>query len=262
MNPRHAVAVLLAAATLAAPAGAQPGDKTYIDIKARAKGTTEWLDSVTVDGGGYENPVDVEVAVFYYRNTGDGLATVVHNILVNGIGGSAWKPAIGDSFTILDRADSSQHPDGRQGNFNFGGQAQDGYTSANSATNDTGRLRIAAKNNTQDAPGGGISVKQNTPVALGTNFDARDGVMGFRFDLRLVADEATAYDRRFEIDAPKNRVNAYRVYQSAIDLPTDLLPSLLDTDKAFIHAVWTPAPGTLAPLGLAALLLPRRRRRD
>ncbi len=220
---------LIAFAVLAAPTFAQPGDKDQIDVKARVKGTTQWVDVIDYSPAASDSPVDVEVGVFFYRSVGVGFSTCVFSVVT-----SAWLP--GDVATLLDRADSAKHPDGRHGNFNFGGQAQAAYTTGI----DAGRLRLAATGNAGDAIGGGISVKQNTPLALGTAFDKSDGVLGFKYEVRLVNPTPGHVTRRTLVcDVPKSRINSFSVYEEGgrqyfVPIGTDLLP----TDIVTINIQW------------------------
>lgn len=248
------IAVIVALAGIASAALAQPGTATYIDVKGRIAGTTDWLDVVNFNSVDLSANVKVEIGVFYFRNAGFGLATVVHNVTT-----SNWNTAAGDTFAIVDRADSTQHPDGRQGNFNFGGQAQAGYTTG---ALDTGRLRIAAVNNPNDLAGGGISIKQNTPVALGAGFNQADGVLGYRFDITVFNPTPGANNARSLVStAPTDRVNSYRMYAtSTSSTATDILASLTAADPFTLNATWAPAPASLALLGMGGLVISRRRR--
>lgn len=245
------IVALVALAGMASAAFAQPGDKSVIDIKARIAGTTDWLDVVNFNTADLNATVNIEVGVFYFRNEGYGFSTCVHNITT-----SNWLAT--DTATLIDRADSSLHPDGRQGNFNFGGQKQDKYTTGA----DAGRLRIAASGNAGDVIGGGISVKQNTPVALGAGFNTADGVLGFRFDITLANPTPGAENSRSLVsDAPANRVNSFSIYETAASSTAkSIKASLLATDVATINATWAPAPASLALLGLGGLVTGRRRR--
>jgi len=236
-----------ALAVLPAAALAQPGDKTYIDVRVRVFGTSDpFVDNLSFIRPDH-TPADVEVGLFYYRERGDGLSTVVHNIV-----GFPYSAALGDSVTILDRTDSSLHPDGRVGNFNFGGQFQMLYHTGTTGV-DANRFRIAANNNPDDAAAGGVSVKQNTPVALGTNFNGADGVFGYHFKLTMAC-AADGSSRTMMLDAPKNRINSFTVYNGG-----DFPPVILDTDVATV-TLSVPAPASFSALALAGLVTPRRRR--
>lgn len=245
------IVALVALAGMASAAFAQPGSKNQIDVKARIAGTTDWLDVVNfsvLDG----TSVNIEVGVFYFRSSGYGFSTSVHNIVTSNWGAN-------DVATLLDRADSAKHPDGRQGNFNFGGQAQDKYTTGI----DAGNLRIAATGNAGDAIGGGISIKQNTPVALGAAFNTADGVLGYRFDITLNnSTPGSASSRSLVSNAPLAKVNSYSVYDTNTSTTaTSVKATLLDTDVATINAAWVvPAPASLALLGMGGLVIGRRRR--
>ena len=245
------VVALIALAGLAGTAFAQ---ENKIDIKVRVFGSNDpWSDSLTLQSANLVDPIVVEVGAFYYRSTGYGLATVVHNIV-----GSPYSAANGDLATVLDRADSALHPDGRVGNFNNGGQFQVVYHTGTSGI-DANRFRVAANGNAGDVAAGGISVKQNTPVALGSNFDTTDGVLGYHFKLSLACYNGGA-ERLVNLDAPLSKINSYRVYStSASSTATNVTP-IAATDGASLRVSWLPAPGSLGLLGLGALVVGRRRR--
>ncbi len=221
------IASVFALGACSLSAFAQPGDRNQIDIKARIKGTTAWLDTINYSAATADTPLDVEVGVFFYRDQGVGFATCVFAATT-----SNWLP--GDIVTLVDRPDSQRHPDGRQGNFNTGGQMQGAFTTGI----DAGRLRIAAFNNTADAIGGGISVHQNIPTSVG--FDTSDGVLGFRFDITIVNPlPGHATSRTMVCEAPKNRINSYGVYGSDMLEHCVLCgPTLLPTDGATIDVRW------------------------
>ncbi len=237
----------LASTTLAA--------NSQIDIKVRVYGTNDqWVDSLTLQSANLVDPIVVEVASFYSFSTGYGFATSTHSIT-----GSPYSAANGDLATILDNASSSQHPDGRVGNLNFGGQFQVIYHTGTTGT-DANRFRIGASGNASDAAAGGISIKQNTPAALGTNFDTTNGVMGYHFKLSLACYNGGAA-RTITLDAPKAKINSYSVYaNSSSATATTILATLLASDPATVNVSWAPAPASLGLLGLGGLVAGRRRR--
>lgn len=231
---------------LSAPAMAQ---RNAIDIKVRLAGTTEWLEQVDYINTTNLDPALVEVAVFYERGTGYGFSGSVHNIVTENWGA-------GDIPMLLDRADSAQHPDGRQGRFNFGAQRQQAYTGGP----DLNTLRIAAANNTQNATGGGISVKQNTPPASGSLFDASNPALGFRFDVLLVP-RNLGTPNVYELLTPLNRIANFAVYATETSTSGTNVPlSSLVRDGATITTFWSvPSPGWPA-LGIVIGLYRLRRR--
>jgi hypothetical protein len=229
---------------LLATTGAAYAQRNAIDIKLRWAGETQWLDILDIVGPDDRN---IEVGVFYERSTGFGFAGSVHNIVINN-----WATDDGDQVFLLDRPDSTQHPDGRQGRFNFGAQRQAAYSTGA----DMGSLRIAAANNTQNVIAGGISVRQNTPVASGSLFDTGDPVLGFRFNLRLASPRFQSY----HIFTPADRVHSFTVFTSESSTSGTNLPlSSVVLDGAIIRYIPSPSSAWFAML---ALTLTRRQRRS
>jgi hypothetical protein len=249
------LAALVALAGLAGSAFAQPGNETRISVKVRPFGTTDaWVSSATYVSANLVDPIVLEVGVFVARNTGYGLSTVVASLY-----GSPYSAANGDAVSLLDRTDSSNHPDGRVGNFNFGGQFQVLYHTGTAGV-DANRFRIAANSNPNDVAAGGISLKQNTPVALGTAFDQSNDVLAYHYKLSLACYNNGA-QRTITLDAPKAKVNSFTVYAASTSTTaTNIIGTLLDTAPASVVVSWAPAPASLALLGLGGLVAGRRRR--
>ncbi len=247
---------VVALVALAGIAGTAAAQTTNIMYKVRPFGSSDpWVSAASYVSPNLVDPIVLEVGAFYYRNTGYGLSTVVHSIY-----GSPYSAANGDAAEVLDDNPSSTlHPDGRVGNFNFGGQFQVVYHTGTTGV-DANRFRIAANGNANDVAAGGISVKQNTPVALGSNFDTTDGVLGYHFKLTLACYNGGA-ERTITIDTPTNKVNSFTVYSSAASATaTNIKASLSATSPASITVRWVPAPASLGLLGLGALVAGRRRR--
>lgn len=231
-----------AALALSLAAGNALAQRNAIDIKVRRAGDTTWTDLLVISSVQLEH---VEVAVFYERDSGYGFSGSVHNVLV-----SNWTP--NESVVLLDRADSAQHPDGRQGRFNFGAQRQQAYTTGI----DAGRMRIGAANNTVNAAGGGISVKQAPPSVSGTLFDTSNPALGFRFDLFFSGGSLSSM---WELTSPISHVANFAIYPTQTSTSGSNVPlSSVVTDGALIVI---PAPGSMV-VGAVAGLFARRRRRD
>lgn len=233
----ESAATVVAMCGLAMAAAAQ---RNAINVMLSLDGGATWSDFESVGGTG--QPVRISVGVFYERATGFGLWGSVHNIVL------ADTTAL-DEIVLLDRSDSVQHPDGRQGRFNFGGQRQQAYR-------DGSTVRIAAANNTQDAITGGISVRQNTPPRSGTLFDTSNPAYGFRFDMLI--DTSPGW-RVIDVTTPLSRVASFAVYatdQSTSGLNQDLGSLVLDGATIWVNV---PAPASAA-LAAAIALRPRRRK--
>ncbi len=247
------VAALLALVGIAGTAAAVD---TQVILKVRRYGTTDpWVSTASYVSPNLVDPIDLEVGAFYTRSTGYGLSTVIHSIT-----GSPFSGANGDAVTILDdNPTSSLHPDGRQGNFNFGGQFQVVYHTGTSGT-DANRFRIAANGNPNDVAAGGISVKQSTPVALGTHFDTSNPVYGYHFKLSLACYNG-GEARLVTITAPDAKINSFTVYSSSQSATaTNIKTSLVPTAPALVTVSWIPAPPSVALLAAGGCLAFRRRR--
>ena len=247
---------IAALVALAGIAGSALAVDTKIDIKVRKFGTTDaWVDALTLQSANLVDPIVVEVGAFYSFSTGYGLATALHSIT-----GTPYSAANGDLATIIDdNPTSTLHPDGRVGNFNFGGQFQLVYQTGTSGT-DANRFRIGANGNAADNAAGGISTKQNTPVALGTNFDTTNGVLGYHFKLSLACYNGGAA-RVITLDAPKAKISSFTVYDNAgSSTATNIISTLMASDPATLNVSWAPAPASLGLLGLGGLVAGRRRR--
>lgn len=238
----------MAILTFAGLASSVLAQRNAIDVKVRVAGESEWrdqLDSVAAIGSG---ALHIEIAVFYEIEQGYGFGGSLHNVVVSG-----WNPAL-DQVMLLDRPDSAQHPDGRQGRFNFGSQRQAAYT----AGADLGTLRIAAANNTQNAAGGGISVFQGPPVVWGTLFDTSNPAFGFRFDM-LLAEREPGVTTEYVLDTPLVSVFGwYETAESNIMTRPKWIPEI--HDGAVIRTTWVPGPASWSALSVGMLGVFRRRR--
>jgi len=237
-------------------AGTADAAVSQIVFMARPWGSTgAWSSAANVVSPNLVDPIEFEVGVFYSYSTGYGFSTCVHSIY-----GSPFSGASGDAVAILDDNPSSTlHPDGRQGNFNFGGQFQVVYHTGTSGV-DANRFRIAANGNAQDATAGGVAVRQGTPVANGTHFDSSNPAYGYHFKLSLACYNGGA-ERTVTIDCPITKISSYTVYSSASSATaTNIKTSLIDSLPATVTVSWAPSPGPVGVLGIASLLACRRRR--
>jgi len=249
---------VVALAVCPGAAGLAYAEVTQISIKLRPWGSSgAWSDALTLQSLNLTDPIELEVGAFYSRASGYGMGASVHNIV-----GSPYSAADGDAAILLDRTSGVLHPDGRVGNFNFGSQAQAVYHTG-SAGVDATRFRIAAPGNPDDSIFGGISVNQNSPVALGSNFDASNPAFGYHFKLSLACYNGGAA-RTVTIDAPKSRTVAFTTYATSTSTSkSQALSSLVDSDPASVTVSWIPAPASLGLFGLGtALAVGRRRRRS
>lgn len=221
------------------------GEVTQIDIKVRPWGSSgAWSDTLALQGSNLIDPIEVEVGAFYSRESGFGMGTCVHAIV-----GAPYSAADGDAASLLDRADGFLHPDSRVGNFNSGTQAQAIYHTGTLGV-DANRFRIAAKGNPDDSVFGGISINQNSPVSLGTNFDVSNPAYGYHFKLSLACYNGGA-SRTVTIDAPKDKTAAYAVYATSTSTSkSPALQFLVDANPASVTVSWLPAPATLGLFGM------------
>ncbi len=220
---------ILASGALSTTSTAQLGEHPQIDIKARVRGESQWRDVVDVSVG-TNDVLELEFGVFLYRKYGFEMARCTCSLMVSG-----WNGV--DQASLLDRADSPIHPDGRQGPFNFGGQAQHAYTTGL----DAGRLRIAASNNPGDVPAGGVNM---TRASSSMSDFPLEGLLGFRFDITLVNPRpGNPGVQSLVADAPLDRVTSYAVFESRSSISsTSIRDLLVATDVASIRVRWTKCP--------------------
>lgn len=237
---------------LAASASIACAQRNAVITMVRLSGDSVWherLDYRTPWGSTTHSPI--EVGIFYERASGYGFARAIHSVEV-----SNWHPERGDYATLLDRPDSALHPDGRQGRFNFGAQAQQAYTGGV----DIGRLRVGPTGDPDDNAGFGIDIRQDSPVHAGSAFDTSNLVLGFRLDIALAFpgdDQVHTY-----ITGPHG-FGAFLIF----DTPQSTTATYIDPNTvvvrgALITTQWqTPAPSSALAVGATCAGFGLRRRR-
>ncbi|MBL8964753.1 MAG: PEP-CTERM sorting domain-containing protein [Phycisphaeraceae bacterium] len=145
--------------------------------------------------------------------------------------------------------------DGRLAGFDFGGQTQVVFETGN-------QLRIDAKGDTGNNPNAGISTSQNTPGALGTNFNTGKSVVVYKFAVNLHTNRNDGDKLTLRImDGGENgspdQITSFKVYEnsgSTAGIQVD------DETGGTSVITFVPAPASLALIGLGGLAAARRRR--
>lgn len=159
---------------------------------------------------------------------------------------TGWDVGGSDSADLTPGKGSAN--DGRLAGFDFGGQTQQIFEAA-------GSLRIDAKGDSGNNPNAGISTSQNTPGALGTNFNTNKTALVYRFAVTTHAGHAAADVITFSIG--QNQITSFKGYASSgATSGTDITGATGDSGTI----TFVPAPASLALVGLAGLTAGRRRR--
>jgi hypothetical protein len=146
--------------------------------------------------------------------------------------------------------------DGRLAGFDFGGQTQQVYETGN-------QLRIDAKGDNANNVNAGISTSQNTPGALGTNFNTNKSAVVYKFSIALHAAHAAGDVITLRImdgagNGSPDNITSFKAYESASSTAGVQLSGELGDTGTVTFIV--PAPASMALVGMAGLAAARRRR--
>lgn len=175
-----------------------------------------------------------------------GISGARYNVISNNAGG--WDVGGNDTIDLTPAKGSAT--DGRYAGFDFGGQTQQVFEGAAS-------LRIDAKGDTGNNANAGISTSQNTPGALGTNFNTNvDHVPVYKFAIKLSNNPEIG--RQIIIKILGSEITSFKGYETASSTAGVQIPGP-EGDTGTITVV--PAPGVLGAAGLVSVAALRRRRR-
>ncbi|MCC6425292.1 MAG: PEP-CTERM sorting domain-containing protein [Phycisphaerales bacterium] len=236
---------LIAVAGLATAAVARPAPNLSLEFSTNGGGT--WSSDVAVAPG---TSVWVQV-VMSIPDDMYGISGARYNITSTNAAG--WDSAGADSVDLSTAKGSAT--DGRLAGFDFGGQTQQVFEALNS-------LRIDAKGDNNNTPNAGISTSQNTPGALGSNFNTAKVAAVYRFQINTSATHALTDSIVLQImdggaNGSPNQITSFKGYTSSASTSgTDITGATGDTGRI----TFIPAPASLALVGLAGLAAGRRRR--
>ncbi len=231
---------LLAVAGIAAGASAHG---VGLDLRF-SKGISDgglWTSNITANPGEtvYVR-VEMSIPDTYY-----GISGARYNIISNNAGG--WDVGGNDVIDLTPGKGSAT--DGRYAGFDFGGQTQVTFESPSS-------LRIDAKGDTNNNPNAGISTSQNTPGALGTNFNTRiDHVPVFKFAVKLSNNPEVG--RQIILKILNSEITSFKGYETSSSTAGVQIDG---AEGANGTITIVPAPGVLFAAGIAGLAVVRRRR--
>ncbi len=235
---------IVAVAGLAATAMARPSPNLTLEFSTD---DSVWTSDAIVAPG--EDKVFVRVIMnipeSYY-----GISGARYNI--TSLAGD-WDLGGNDSIDLTPGKGSAT--DARLAGFDFGGQTQVIFESGN-------QLRIDAKGDNGNNPNAGISTSQNTPGALGTNFNTSKSAVVYKFAVMLHAahvngDEITLRIMDGGANGSPDQITSFKAYETAASTAgVQLAGETGDTG----HITFTPAPASLALVGLAGIAAGRRRR--
>ncbi len=236
---------LIAVAGLAAVAVARPAPG--LSLSFSTDGGSTWFDDIAV-APGTTVLVGVTMSIpdqFY------GISGARYNVVSTNAAG--WDSAGNDSVDLTPGKGSAT--DGRVAGFDFGGQTQVTFEAANS-------LRIDAKGDNANNPNAGISTAQNTPGALGANFNTAKVAMVYKFNVvtsagHLLTDAIELRIADGGANGSPNQITSFKGYATSASTLGDAIAGATgDTGRI----TFTPAPASLALVGLAGLAAGRRRR--
>ncbi|GMV24640.1 MAG: hypothetical protein AMXMBFR58_06710 [Phycisphaerae bacterium] len=229
---------LIAVAGLATVAVARPDPSLTLQFSDNNGAT--WSDDINVAPGAVVwVGVVMSIPDNYY-----GISGARYNV-TSGPGGS-WDTEGADSIDLTPGKGNAT--DGRVAGFDFGGQTQQVYESA-------GSLRIDAKGDNANNPNAGISTAQNTPGALGTNFNTNKVAMVYRFAINTSVGHTLG--TTLVLDILNAQITSFKGYATSSSTSGEAISGAVG-DRGTITFV--PAPASLALVGLAGLTAGRRRR--
>ncbi|MBL8964751.1 MAG: PEP-CTERM sorting domain-containing protein [Phycisphaerae bacterium] len=236
------VLALIAVAGLATAASAQ----SKLDLVFSTDSGTTWFDNVNVTPGSTVwVGVIMSIPTQYY-----GISGARYNIVSNN---GQWD--IGGNDTTDFTPGKGSATDARLAGFDFGGQTQVAFEAA-------GSLRIDAKGDTGNNPNAGISTSQNTPGALGTNFNTNKSALVYRFAVNTHGGRPGAGEQLiFRIEdgtSGVNQITSFKGYETSGSTSGSDILGGVEGDTGTITFV--PAPASLALVGLAGIAAGRRRR--
>ncbi|MCC6426663.1 MAG: hypothetical protein IT435_07555 [Phycisphaerales bacterium] len=238
---------LIAVAGLATVAAARPDPNLSLSFSLDGNDAGAWLSDIVVTPG---TTVFVRVRMSV-PDSAYGISGARYNIISTNAGG--WDAGGNDAIDLS--AGKGSATDGRIAGFDFGGQTQQVYEAADS-------LRIDAKGDNNNSPNAGISTSQNTPGALGSNFNTAKVATVYMFKV-LLSGNAAERDITFAIrdggaNGSPDEITSFKQYDtSSSSAGTSITGETGDMGN--IH-VAIPAPGAFALLGLGGLAAARRRR--